>query len=58
MYAFTPSSYWIKAIRAERFGSYSMPMTVAGTPSLMRLKSMMRYFRLCPPPRKRVQMMP
>ena len=37
-------------MRAERFGSYSISRTVAGTPSLLRLKSMMRYFRLWPPP--------
>ena len=29
-------------MRAERFGSYSMWATFAGTPSLSRLKSMMR----------------
>ena len=50
MYVFTPSSYWIRAMRAERFGSYSMATTVARTPSLRRLKSMMRYFCLWPPP--------
>src|SRR4051794_29351457 len=53
MYAFSPSSYWIRAMRAVRFGSYSMEMTVAATPSLRRLKSMRRYIRLCPPPRNR-----
>src|SRR5690554_6862820 len=37
-------------MRAERFGSYSIDATLAGTPSLFRLKSIMRYFRLCPPP--------
>ena len=29
-------------MRAERFGSYSMCATLAGTASLSRLKSMMR----------------
>ena len=29
-------------MRAERFGSYSIEATFAGTPSLRRLKSMMR----------------
>src|SRR5215469_4483198 len=38
-------------MRAERFGSYSIEATVAGTPALSRLKSMMRILRLCPPPR-------
>ena len=38
------------AIRAERFGSYSIVFTVAGTPSLLRLKSITLYFLLCPPP--------
>src|SRR5919197_556900 len=36
---------------AVRLGSYSMAATLAGTLSLSRrLKSMMRYRRLCPPP--------
>src|SRR5918993_1928885 len=38
---------------AERLGSYSVAATRAGTPSLRRLKSMMRYRRLAPPPRWR-----
>src|ERR671927_366186 len=38
---------------AERFGSYSMCATLAGTPSLRRLKSILRYRRLAPPPRWR-----
>src|SRR3954471_24039130 len=38
---------------AERFGSYSMAATFAGTPSLERLKSILRYRRLAPPPRWR-----
>src|SRR3954468_2357755 len=37
-------------MRAERFGSYSIAATFAGTPSLRRLKSIWRYWRLCPPP--------
>ena len=38
-------------MRAERFGSYSTVVTLAGMSNLFRLKSMMRYIRLCPPPR-------
>src|SRR2546423_4341744 len=38
---------------AERFGSYSIAATLAGTPSLRRLKSILRYRRLAPPPRWR-----
>src|ERR687884_1173098 len=45
-------------MRAVRFGSYSMAMTRAGTPSLLRFQSMMRYRRLWPPPRWRVVMRP
>src|SRR5918999_6244268 len=37
----------------ERFGSYSMAATLAGIPSLRRLKSILRYRRLAPPPRWR-----
>ena len=33
-------------MRAERFGSYSISRTVAGTPNLLRRKSMMRYMPL------------
>src|SRR5690606_13625995 len=40
----------MRAIRAERLGSYSIVATLPGMPSLSRLKSMLRYFRLCPPP--------
>src|SRR3954470_19448847 len=40
-------------MRALRFGSYSMAATLAGTPSFVRLKSMMRYCCLWPPPRWR-----
>src|SRR5690606_22900063 len=45
-------------MRAVRFGSYSIAATLAGMPSLSRLKSMMRYIRLWPPPRKRAVMRP
>ena len=38
---------------ALRFGSYSIAATLAGTPSLRRLKSILRYLRLAPPPRWR-----
>src|SRR5829696_3849192 len=38
---------------AERFGSYSIAATFAGMPSLRRLKSILRYLRLAPPPRWR-----
>src|SRR5579872_4570663 len=58
MYAFSPSSYWTSAMRAERLGSYSIDCTVAQTSSFLRLKSMTRYIFLWPPPRKRVQTMP
>ena len=40
-------------MRQVRFGSYSMAATLAVTPSLVRLKSMMRYCCLWPPPRWR-----
>src|SRR3954468_16262474 len=40
-------------MRALRFGSYSIAATLAGTPSLFRLKSTMRYCCLWPPPRWR-----
>src|SRR6266581_2833247 len=43
---------------AERFGSYSMWATLAGTPSLRRLKSILRYRRLAPPPRWREVLRP
>ena len=33
-------------MRAVRLGSYSMVATLAGTSSLFRLKSIMRYWRL------------
>src|SRR3954453_921333 len=38
---------------AERLGLYSIAATLAGTPSLVRLKSILRYLRLAPPPRWR-----
>src|SRR4051794_35366750 len=43
---------------AERFGSYSIAATFAGTPSLRRLKSTLRYRRLAPPPRWRAVLRP
>src|SRR5215472_18034836 len=45
-------------MRAERLGSYSIAATLAGTPSLLRLKSIRRYARLAPPPRWRVVIFP
>src|SRR2546428_4435795 len=51
MYRFSPSAYVRSAIRAERFGSYSIVDTFAGMSCLSRLKSIARYIRLCPPPR-------
>src|SRR5688572_444629 len=42
----------------ERFGSYSIAATRAGIPSLRRLKSMIRYRRLAPPPRWRAVLRP
>ena len=43
---------------AERFGSYSIVATLAGMPSLSRLKSMRRSFCLLPPPMCRTVMRP
>src|SRR3972149_481529 len=43
----------MRAMRAVRFGSYWMAAPLPGTPSLSRLKSMMRRRRLDPPPRWR-----
>ena len=40
MYRFSPSAYWSSAIRAVRFGSYSIETTRAGTPILSRFQSM------------------
>src|SRR4029078_12455001 len=45
-------------MRAERFGSYWIESTLAGTPSLLRRKSITRYARLCPPPRCREVILP
>src|SRR5687767_269056 len=42
----------------ERLGSYSIAATLAGTPSLRRLKSIRRYRRLAPPPRWREVLRP
>src|SRR5215203_4653795 len=59
MYRFSPSAKCSSAIRAVRFGSYSMCATLAGTPSLSyRLKSTSRYACLCPPPMCRVVIRP
>src|SRR5919106_7003097 len=43
----------MSAIRAVRLGSYSISATRPGMPTLLRLKSIRRYWRLCPPPRCR-----
>src|SRR5256885_1748509 len=45
-------------MRALRLGSYSMAATLAGTPSLLRRKSMIRYSLLWPPPRWRAVLRP
>src|SRR2546430_14035972 len=45
-------------MRHVRFGSYSIAVTLAGTPNFSRRKSMRRYWRLWPPPRQRVVMWP
>src|SRR5690242_2367194 len=45
-------------MRDERFGSYSIVCTVAGIPVLSRLKSIIRSFRLWPPPINRIVMSP
>src|SRR5215213_5001095 len=42
----------------DRLGSYSIAATRAGTPSLRRLKSTLRYSRLAPPPRWRAVLRP
>src|SRR5919112_1494233 len=44
----------MRAIRALRLGSYSISATRPGMPNLFRLKSIRRYWRLCPPPRCRL----
>src|SRR4051812_34953801 len=41
-----------------RLGSYSIAATLAGIPSLRRLKSTLRYRRLAPPPRWREVLRP
>src|ERR1700755_2322075 len=43
---------------AVRLGSYSIDATRAGTLSLVRLKSILRYSRLAPPPRWRAVLRP
>src|SRR3954451_4583599 len=43
---------------ADRLGSYSIAATLPGTPSLRRLKSILRYRRLAPPPRWRAVLRP
>ena len=58
MYLFSPSAYASKQILAFLFGSYSMVLTVAGTSSLLRLKSIIRYLRLLPPPMWRQVILP
>src|SRR5690606_30483231 len=47
----------MRAMKAVRFGSYSRRSTVAVS-HLRRLKSILRYRRLAPPPRKRTAMRP
>src|SRR3989344_1221325 len=49
IYDLTLSGYWIKAMRAVRFGSYSIAKTVHSWSMRSLLKSMRRYIRLCPP---------
>src|ERR1700747_1051449 len=43
---------------ALRFGSYSIASTLAGTPSLSRRKSILRYCFLWPPPRCHMETSP
>src|SRR4029453_4563573 len=45
-------------MRHDRLGSYSMAATLAGTPSLLRRKSITRYRCLWPPPRWRAVLRP
>ena len=45
-------------MKALRLGSYSMVLTVAGTSSFWRLKSMMRYLVRLPPPWCRTVILP
>src|SRR5690554_5724627 len=58
MYLFSPSSYSTRAMLHDLLGSYSIVLTSAATSSLLRLKSIRRYFLLCPPPRCLVVMTP
>src|SRR6056297_1032555 len=58
IYFLSPSSYTTKAILAVLFGSYSILLTVASIPSLLRRKSMIRYLCLCPPPRYLIVIFP
>src|SRR5699024_7514796 len=51
IYLFSPSAYVNNAMFAVLFGSYSIAVTFAGTPSFVLLKSMILYFLLDPPPR-------
>src|SRR5690606_41063207 len=48
----------MSAMFAVRFGSYSIEATRPGMPSLSRLKSIILYKRLCPPPLWRVVIRP
>src|SRR3989338_2882526 len=50
IYLFSPSTYVKSAILQERFGSYSIAVTLPGTHLLSLLKSMILYALLCPPP--------
>src|ERR1700751_2121487 len=45
-------------MKADRLGSYSRRSTVPATSDLRRLKSIFRYSRLAPPPRKRTAIRP
>src|SRR5579863_6688758 len=58
MYFFSPSKYCNRAIREERFGSYSSDKTLAGMPAFSRPKSIKRYWRLWPAPRWRLVIRP
>src|SRR6185312_6057484 len=58
MYDSSPSWYFTRAMNALRFGSYSSRSTVAGTSNFRRLKSIVRYACLCPPPRNRLVIRP
>src|SRR5208283_1132466 len=51
IYLYSPSAYFSNAILADLLGSYSIVATVAGIPILLRLKSMILYRCLLPPPR-------